>query len=255
MAYIATVARTTLLEVLRGRLVWVAAGLIVAALIVGAFLSQVALTERSEVQAAVLAALLRAGAVFIAAAFVISSMVRETNDKITELLLSQPVPRSSYLLGKLAGHASAGIVLAFLLALPLCLFVPAPRAFLWGGSLACELTIVISVSLFCVLTFTQFVPAFAATAGFYVLARAIEAIRTIAWSSVGEAPEWTEVPVRLVVDAIALFLPSLDRMTLTRWLVEAPPAPAEVAGLLAQTGVYVMLIGTASMFDLYRKSL
>jgi Cu-processing system permease protein len=255
MAHITTVARGTVLELVRGRVIWVAASLVLAALVLAAFLQQVALTERSEVQAVLLAAILRAGAVFVVAAFVVASMVRESNDKVTELLLSQAMPRSSYLLGKLTGYAAAAAALALVFALPLCLVVPASRAFLWGGSLACELIIMAAVSTFCVLTLTQFLPAFSAAAGFYVLARTVEAVRLMAASPVGGPPGWTDRVVQTVVDGIAIVLPSLDRMTLTRWLVESPPSSAEIATLAVQAVIYVVLIVAASLFDLYRKSL
>ena len=255
MIQIMTIARGTVVELVRGRVAWVAASLVVAALVLGAFLQQVALTERSAVQAVLLASVLRLGAAFVVAAFVVTSMSREASDKVTELLLAQPMPRSSYLLGKMAGYAAVTVAIAFVFALPLWLFVPASRAFLWGGSLACELLIVAVVSTFCVITLTQFLPAFAAAAGFYVLARSIEAIRALAASPVGGQSGWTDAVVRWSVDGIAILLPRLDRMTLTRWLVESPPSAGELGAIAVQTLVYVLLIGAAALFDLYRKNL
>src|SRR5262245_12603586 len=99
----AILARLALLEARRSGLPWLAAGCLAAALGVAAFLSQVALTEGRAVQIAVMAALLRACAVFLVAAQVAASTLRELNDKGLELTLSYPLSRSAQYLGRLAG--------------------------------------------------------------------------------------------------------------------------------------------------------
>jgi ABC-type transport system involved in multi-copper enzyme maturation permease subunit len=255
MNYIITTARSVLFEAVRSRLPWMAIVIIGLALGVAAFLHQVALTEQRAIQTAVIAALLRAAAVFMVTAFVITSMVREANDKVSELLLSQPVPRSAYLAGKFLGYAAVGVALAMLFALPLVAFVPVPRILVWALSLSCELLIMAAVSLFCVLSLSHTVAAFAATVGFYVLARTIDGMRLIASSPLRAEGGWVDAAMRWVVDAIAVLLPGLERMTLTGWLLESPPGAADVAALVAQTGLYLTLIGAAALFDLYRKSL
>src|SRR6266568_3086706 len=89
----AILARLVLLEARRGGLPWLAAGSIALGLALAAFLSQVALTESRALQVAVVAALLRACAVFLIAAQVASSVLREINDKGLELMLSQHARR------------------------------------------------------------------------------------------------------------------------------------------------------------------
>src|SRR6478735_5359762 len=64
----ATLARLMLLEARRGGLPWLAAGCIALGIGLGAFLSQVALTESRELQLALVAAWLRTCAVFLIAA-------------------------------------------------------------------------------------------------------------------------------------------------------------------------------------------
>src|SRR5713226_10038081 len=95
MPIVASLARATLLEAVRNRLLWLAVVVVVIAFGLAQFLNQVAITESREIQTALLAAALRVAAVFIVAVFVITSMVRESNDKVTELLLSLPAPRST----------------------------------------------------------------------------------------------------------------------------------------------------------------
>src|SRR5216683_999084 len=108
----AILARFVLLEARRGGLPWLAVASIAVALGLAAFLSQVALTGSLALQASIVAALLRACAVFLIAAHVASSTLRELNDKELERMLSLPLSRSTQYLGRLAGFALCGIVLA-----------------------------------------------------------------------------------------------------------------------------------------------
>ena len=252
MPIITALAKATVLEAVRNRLLWLTAILIVAAFGLSQFLNQVAITETREIQAALLAAPLRVAAVFILAVFVITSMVRESSDKVTELLLSLPAPRSHYFFGKLAGFAAIAAILALLCALPLVPFAPASGLALWTASLVCELLIVTAMSLFCVLSLGQVVPAFAAVGGFYLLSRSMTAMQIIAGASL-HSQALTDRIVSAIVGSIALLLPSVDVMTQTAWLTGGGfgnPA-TQVFG---QTAIYLVLICSAALFDLYRKN-
>src|SRR2546428_13371528 len=99
MPIVASLAKAVLLEAVRNRLLWLSAVAIVAAFGFAQFLNQAAITESREIQAALLAALLRVAAVFIVVTLVITSMVRESRDKVTELLLALPAPAASYFFG------------------------------------------------------------------------------------------------------------------------------------------------------------
>src|SRR3982751_1653497 len=129
----AILARLALLEARRSGLVWVAAAAMLIAIALGAFLAQVAITESRLLQAAVVAALLRLSAVFLIAAQVIASVRREIDDRRLELAL--PLPRSTQYLGRLAGFALCGLVLACLFAAPLLLWAPPATVAAWAGSL------------------------------------------------------------------------------------------------------------------------
>ena len=249
-----TIATITLLEALRSRLIWVAVVAIGVAFGAAQFLSQVAMIEVVQIQVAIMAAMLRAIGVFLLAAFCITSLVREANDKITELFLSQPAARWEYYLGKIAGCAGVAMVLAAGFAVPLAIFSPAAQVALWGASFACELLIIAAISIFCAVSLTQVTAAFAATAGFYLLARSISAMQVIAATPITFEQNWTDEALKWIVDGIALAMPALDRMTLTGWLLEQPPSVSEISGLLLQTLVYLLLIGAATLVDLYRKN-
>src|SRR5712691_3140770 len=245
MPIVASLAKAVLLEAVRNRLLWLAAVAITAAFGLAQFLNQVAITESREIQAALLAALLRVAVVSIVVTFVITSMVRESSDKVTELLLSLPAPRATYFFGKFAGYAAVALILA--------LFTDPGGLAIWVVSLVCELLIVTAMSLFCVLTLTQVVPAFAAVAGFYLLSRSMGAMQIIAGAALQE-PTLTDRVVNAIVELIALLLPALDRMTQTTWLLDSAPGASTLGAIVGQTAIYLVLIGAAALFDLYRKN-
>ena len=249
----ATLARSVVLEARRGGLPWLAAAALALGLGLAAFVSQVALTESLALQAALVAAVLRACAVFLVAAQVTASTLREIQDKGLELMLSLPLSRATHYLGRLAGFVACGALLAALFALPLLLWAPPATVALWGLSLACEAALVAAAALFFAMTLAQFVPAIAATAGLYLLGRSIGAIQAIASGPLADA----SLPARVAqhaVDAVALVLPRLEALTRTAWLLYEPPAAGAYAAALGSAVLYTVLLLAAGLFDFYRRS-
>lgn len=247
-------ARTVLLEARRGGLPWLAGAALVLALGLATFVSQVALTESLALQAAVLAAVLRACAVFLVAAQVTASTLREMQDKGIELMLSLPLSRATHYLGRLAGFVACGAALGALFALPLLAWASPAAVALWGLSLAVECGLVAAAALFFAMTLRQFAPALAASAGLYLLARSIGAMQEIAAGPLVES----SLSARLAqhaVDAVALLLPRIDAMTRTAWLLYETPAPGAYAAALGSAVLYAVLLAAAGLFDFHRKSI
>jgi len=248
------VARSALLEARRSALPWLTLGLIAVALGLAAFLSQVAVTEGREMQAAFGAALLRAGAAFLLAAHVAASVVRETNDKALELALALPLSRSQYYLGKFTGYGALALALALACGLPALLWGTSASVASWTASLALELLLVGTASLFFSMALASVVPAIAASAGLYLLARSIAAIQRLARGPLTEE-NWLQVGARGAVDAVALLLPRLDQATRSEWLLYGAPSVAEFGALAGALLVYAGLLVAAGLFDFHRRNL
>ncbi|HZO04002.1 MAG TPA: ABC transporter permease [Burkholderiales bacterium] len=249
----AILARSILLEARRGGLPWLAAAAVALGLVLAAFVSQVALAESHALQAALLAAVLRACAVFLVAAQVTASTLREIQDKGLELMLSLPLSRTTHYLGRLAGFVACGVALAALFALPLLAWAAPAAVALWAFSLAAECALVAAAALFFAMTLRQFVPAIAAAAGLYFLARSIGAIQSIAGGPLADS----SLAARLAqysVDAVALVLPRIDAMTRTAWLLYEAPSAGTYAAALGSALLYVALLAAAGLFDFHRKS-
>ena len=152
---IEAIARYTLIEALRNRLMWMVLACIVTSFAIVLFLSEIALTESGELRSAVLGAVLRVEAVFLVALFVITSLAREFADKGFDLLASLSLPRAALYAGKFLGFASLTLLIAAAFGLLNLLFVPAEQVAIWTFSLALELLLITALSILCVLTFPQ----------------------------------------------------------------------------------------------------
>ena len=251
---VAVIVRSVVLEARRGGLPWLALGAVVVGLGLAAFVSQVALTESRALQAAVLAGVWRAGAMFLVATQVTASTLREIQDKGLELMLSLPLSRTTQYLARLGGFAACGVALAIVFAVPMLAWAPPGAVLLWGVSLACEAALVAAAALFFAMTLQQFVPAITATAGLYLLGRSIGAIQAIAAAPLGE-PSTASRLGQHAVDALALVLPRLDAVTRTAWLLYEPPAPGTYAAAIGSLVLYALLLAAAGLFDFHRRSL
>src|SRR5262245_45206406 len=242
--------RAVLLEARRGGLPWLALAALALGLGLASFVAQVALTESLALQTALLAAVLRASAVFLIAAQVTAGTLREMQDKGLELMLSLPLSRTTHYLGRLAGFVACGAALAVLFALPLAAWASPAAVALWALSLAVECALVAAAALFFAMTLQQSVPAIAATAGLYLLARSIGAIQAIASGSPGDSSLAARL-AQYAVDAVALLLPRIDAMTRTAWLLYEAPSAATYAAALRSALLYQVLLLAAGRVDLH----
>lgn len=252
---VAAIARYTLLEALRNRLGWLLLFAMVLTVAGACFLALVSLTEADAVRAAVVGSALRAEAVFLVALFVITTTVRELNDKGFEVLASLPIARAALLAGKLFGFAGVSLIIALLFGLVVWLFAPAVQAAIWTVSLLLELLMVMALSVLCLLTFSQIPAALAAVLAFYLLARSMAAFQLMAGGPMLDSTQGLVGWMADGLNLIAYLLPSLHQFTRTEWLVYHQASWGDLGNLIGQSVIYLGLLTTAAMFDLYRKNL
>lgn len=249
-----TIARYTFIEALRNRLFLLALAGLVCMLGIAEFTGELAITETRRIQATLVGSITRWFLVITCALFVITSMVREANDKGLEMLLSLPVSRACYYFGKYCGFMLLGMVI-LALAAPLLMLYTEPAALgIWLLSLLCELAIIIAVSMLCLFTFSNITVAFMATLAFYLLSRTISAIQLLSITPILESEGVAQQFMNWLVGVIAWVLPDLDAYTRSDWLVYGPDA-GTLSFVLLQTFVYLLLLFAAGLFDLYRKEL
>jgi len=251
---ISAVARYTLLEAWRNRLLLLVVVAVALLTLLSVFARELAVTESVRLQTAILASTLRVASVFLITLHILSGLTREFNDKFLELMLSLDLPRPAYLMGKFLGFVIVALAVAGIATIPVAVLAPADAALAWGFSLALELLIITALSVFCITTFTQLLPAAAFVTAFYLLARSITAIQLMSASSLLGADELGQKAGAMLADALAFALPRMDAFAQTAWLVNDAGAQPALLNMLLQTGVYVGLLLAAAMFDLYRKN-
>ncbi|MBE8158503.1 MAG: ABC transporter permease, partial [Betaproteobacteria bacterium] len=246
------IAYYTVREALRNRILWIALVFSVMGVGLAAFIGDVALVEHRAVEVVLLASAYRYCAALALMVLVISTLVREFNDKCLELYLSMTISRGIYFTGKLCGFFAVGGLLAAVFGGVLLLYADAVPAAFWALSLMCELAIVAAVAVFCVMSFNQQIPAsFAACLVFYLMCRAADGIVLISKSEI-ILHTFGAAAMQFIVKTLVFVLPSLGRFARSEWL--AYGGGDYGMGLVAlQTAVYVGLIGAAAMIDFSRK--
>ena len=250
---IGAIARFTVLEAWRNRLIVLVVVAVALLTLLSLFARELAVTESGRLQTAILASTLRVASVFLMALYILIGLTREFNDKVLELMLSLDLPRAGYLMGKFLGFAIVALAVAAIVTVPVGVLAPI-HALAWGCSLALELLIIAALSVFCITTFTQPLPAAAFVTAFYLLARSISAIQLMSGSSLLGVDGFGQKASAVLADAFALALPRMDAFTQTAWLVNDAVAQPALLNIFLQTTAYVGLLLAAAMFDLYRKN-
>ena len=248
------IAYYTVREALRNRILWIALVFSVMGVGLAAFIGDVALVEHRVVEVTLLAAAYRYCAALVLMVLVISTLVREFNDKCLELYLSMTISRGIYFAGKLCGFFAVGALLAAVFGAVLLLYAEPTPAMFWAVSLTCELAIVAVVAVFCVMSFNQQIPAsFAASLVFYLMCRAADGIVLISKSEI-ILHTFGAAAMQVLVKSLVFVLPSLGRFARTEWLAYGG-GDYGMPLIALQTAVYVSLIAAAAMIDFSRKNL
>jgi ABC-type transport system involved in multi-copper enzyme maturation permease subunit len=251
---ILTIARFTFYEAVRNRLFALTLVGLVCVLGLTEFVGELVISEANSIRAILMGSGMRLFAVMTVALFVITSMVREFNDKGFELIASLPIPRASYYFGKFLGFFLLSLIIAIATSLLLLIYSPATSVSVWLISLICELAIIISLSLLCLLTFSNVTVAFMVVISFYVLSRSIYAIQLISNSPLLEYYSYSQQFLRWVTEVMAFLLPGLHNFTRSDWLVYGVDL-ISMQTVIIQTLIYLALLSAAGLFDLYRKNL
>jgi ABC-type transport system involved in multi-copper enzyme maturation permease subunit len=251
---IAAIARYTILEALRTRLLLLAT-VVIGVLMAGSFfVREIAVTESARFQTTFYAATVRYACVFVVALYAIASVAREFQDKGLEVVLALDLPRSHYILGKLAGFLAIAALIATTASVPLVPLAGWQPVVPWAISLAFELAVIVALSLFCVITFNQLMPAFSFVLAFYLLARALTAIRLISANPIADAASVSHQIMTRLVEALAMVVPAFDAWTRTAWLVDNPPSGLALFSIAAHSALFVLIFASAAVFDMHRRN-
>lgn len=252
---LALVAFATLIEALRSRLAGLLAVAALLAFAAGAFAAALALTESGRLQAALSGSAIRLAWVFVFTLHVIGCLVRDVDGRGVEHWLALPLSRPVWVLGRAAGFAAAAALACLALWLPMAWLGGMAAAATWCAGLFAELLVMICAATFFALSLGQFAAAAALAAGFYLLARGIDALRLIAQAGEILNPGPLLEVLRFGLDLLAWLLPALSRYAGSTWLADGPPAAGALALLIAAALAQSALLLAAALVDFQRRAL
>jgi ABC-type transport system involved in multi-copper enzyme maturation permease subunit len=249
--------RLALLESWRGRsgrfllLVLLAVQLLASAVVA------MAVTESLELRLTTSAFLYRLSLVFALGVSIIASVVREHESGFVHVLLAHPISRLQYVLGRMLGYGITALIAVLSVMLVMTVWVPSEQwgaLLLWSISLWLELIVAGAVALFFALGLRNMVGSMAMWVAFYILARVLDVVRTMAAAPIGQDP--TSPPVvagQWVFQLMGWVIPPLGTFTKAEWLLGYVIPTAELCGILAVWAlVYVVACVAAAAIDFYR---
>ena len=253
-AQVLTISRFTIIESLRNRLLLLSFLVIGISFALVEFIGELAITEHRVTQVAILAAFLRISAVVMVTLYVVSSTVRELQDKTLEMILAMPIPRGNYYLGKLIGYFSIAVLVSIIFAVLLLLYADAQQVFIWMISLFLELILVVALSLVMLFTFHQVPSALTAVFVIYGASRIVTSIFLMAKFPIIAHTSMAQKFMDSVIELMTWLLPDLHRFTQTEWLTYNTAEWGVLLPLLGQTMVYLGFLSSIALFDFYRKN-
>ena len=253
-AQVLTISRFTIIESLRNRLLLLSFLVIGISFALVEFIGDLAITEHRVTQVAILAAFLRISAVVMVTLFVVSSTVRELQDKTLEMILAMPIRRGNYYLGKLIGYVYIALLVSIIFAALLLLYADAEQVVIWMISLFLELILVVALSLVMLFTFNQVPSALTAVFIIYGASRIVTSIFLMAKFPIIAHTSMAQKFMDSVVELMTWLLPDLHRFTQTEWLTYNTAEWGVLLPLLGQTMVYLLFLSFIALFDFYRKN-
>lgn len=245
----------TIWGALRDRMLLSMALMMVVGASLSLFLGSAAVMEQDEFVLVFASGGLRIACVVGLVLFVVFFIRKSFETKDVEFLLSRPISRVQLALSFSLAFSLIALVVGT--ALGFVVYAIGPHLFssghlLWILSICIENIIMVNTALFFAMVISSAAGAAMATLGFYILARMMGQILGIASApgiiDVGKSSEI----MRYVVETISIFMPRLDLMGQTSWLVY-DASGISATYILLQGLVFSGLVVTACLFDLVRR--
>ena len=249
-----TIAKFTIIEAMRNRLVLLLLLVTAISFAMVEFIGDLAITEHRNTQVAILAAFLRLCSVVVVTMFVVSSTVRELQDKTLEMILAMPINRSQYYLGKLAGFILVAAIVSVVFGSMLLFYAPVESVLIWTTSLFMELILVVAMGLVMLFTFNQIPPALAGVFIIYAASRITTSIYLMAKYPIISHTTTAQKFMDGFIETMTWVLPDLHRFTQTSWLTGAVSDWSLLLPVLGQTMIFLGLLSAVALFDFYRKN-
>jgi ABC-type transport system involved in multi-copper enzyme maturation permease subunit len=243
----------TLKAARRDRLIWIVAITFVLSICMSFFLSSAVITEKDMFASVFIAGSLRLFAVVGLVLFISFYIRRLFDNREIEFLLSRPISRTSFVLSI---ALALSIVAVFFAGFAIIAVLASGSAnissafYIWSASFAVELLIITNAALFFSMVISSASGSALCTMGFYVFARMMGQLLGI---SETDATLPGADFLNLIFSFISMFIPRLDLLTQTSWLVYGVNNVQESLIAIGHGLACIPVLLLAAIFDLIRR--
>jgi len=246
--------RYLMLGILNLRLFVLVLILVIMAVLLSSFITELAIINSAQIGVAVLADFLRYSLVFLALLLVATNVADDFEFKQFERLLTMPVSRWQYIAAQFLTIAS----IAFILILPVLLVIAMASsievALYWSAALWLEILLVGLVGLLAILSLEKIPQAVFFSVAVYLLAKLSGLIGQMLAESVylsdgGLANRFAE----LVFSGILHIIPGIEAFAQNDIFFEPHGLSALLLNQLGTVSVYSLFLLAACLIDFYRK--
>lgn len=245
--------RYVLMAALRDRFLWVVLGALVVVVSLSVFFGASSLTERGDFAITFMAFGLRLFGVAALVLFVTNYARRCIDSRDIDYLLSRPLSRSGFVLAHAAAFSTLAVLSALVLGGAVALMQVSDLQaglFFWWFSLAVEFIIMANIAMFFGFFLSSPTASLIIVFAFYLLSRLIGEIMGIM-----AAPTYNPFMnfLEKIMEVISIFLPRLDLMGHSKWILYGPPETISYGFIFMQGVVFVAVVVCATAMDMRRR--
>lgn len=249
--------RYVLLAAVRDRMIWGIIAISVLGACLSIFSGSAAIIEQSQFVVTYMAGGLRLLSLIGLVLFVVFFVRRSFDARDIEFLLTRPLSRRSFVLSHMTAFSILSVISGAFIALLVCVFTwktgPHLGALMWATGVTIEYMIVANAAFFFAMVLGSPVTAGLSTLGFYVLARMTGSLLAIASHSATSGAHEAYHAAYFVTKVVATIVPRLDLMVQTSWLLYGGATWSDWIFSVTQGGVFLVLLGAATLVDLKRR--
>lgn len=245
--------RYILMAALRDRLFFSLIGIVVVVFSLSVFFGSSVVTEQDQFARVFAAFGFRLFGVVTLVLFVVTYIRRSFEGRDIDYLLSRPIGRVGFVLTHAAAFSSLALIAALLLGGSTVLLETGhiqQGVLMWWLSIAAEFIIMANVAMFFAFVMTSPTGCIIIVFAFYLLSRLIGDILGILKRGIGSP---LMHGLSNVMEVISVFIPRLDMMGQTKWILYGVPPTVSVPFILAQCGVFLAVIIGATILDMHRR--
>jgi len=245
--------RYILMAAARDRLFLSLVGVLVVIVSLSVFFGSSVITEQDQFARSFAAFGFRLFGVVCLVLFVVTYVRRCFENRDIDYLLSRPVGRIRFILTHAAAFSALSLSAAILLGGTTVALETGnihEGVLLWWVSLAAEFIIMANVAMFFAFVMASSTACFLVIFAFYLLSRLMGEILGILAKGGGEGVVGL---LSKVMEMISIFVPRLDLMGQTKWILYGMPPDISFPFILGQCGVFVALVIGATCLDMHRR--